>query len=161
MKSYKKIIFLDEDNTKLSPITEVLFRRKLEVAEKESVVVCSRGNVVLFPEPVNQKIARLAKAYGLDLSEYSAIALEKEDLSPDTLVLTMDAASKDMVYEQYTNAVNVYTLKEFLGSSGDLKLPLGGTVDEYATIIEIISGLLDLLISKIWEEKDDEDSNWK
>ena len=54
--------------------------------------------------------------------------------------------------DQYTNAVNVYTLKEYLGSSGDLKLPLGGTVDEYATIIEIISGLLDLLAAKIQEE---------
>ena len=149
MKNYKKIVFLDEDNTKLSPITEVLFRQKLEEAGKESIVVCSRGNVVLFPEPVNQKIVRLSKAYGLDLSEYSATALEKADLSPDTLILTMDAASRDMVYEQYANAVNVYTLKEFLGSTGDLKLPLGGTVDEYATIIEIIGGLLDLLVLKI------------
>lgn len=152
MKKFNRIIFLDEDNTKLSPITEVLFRQKLENAGEESIVVCSRGNVVLFPEPVNQKIARISKSYGQDLSEYSAIGLEKTDLSPDTLVLTMDAASKDMVYDQYTNAVNVYTLKEYLGSSGDLKLPLGGTVDEYATIIEIISGLLDLLAVKIQEE---------
>ena len=152
MKKFQKIIFLDEDNTKLSPITEVIFRQKLEAAGIESILVCSRGNVVLFPEPVNQKIVRISNSCGLDLSEYSAIGLEKADLSPDTLVLTMDAASKDMVYEQYANAVNVYTLKEYLGSSGDLKLPLGGTVDEYATIIEIISGLLDLLVAKIQED---------
>lgn len=152
MKQFRKIIFLDEENTRLSPITEVLFRQKLTNAGKEAPAVCSRGNVVLFPEPVNQKICRISKAYGLDLSGYSAVPFEERDLSPDTLVLAMDSASKQAVYERYANARNVYTLKEFLGSSGDLKLPLGGTVDEYATIIEIISGLLDLLVEKLFEE---------
>ena len=152
MKKFKRIIFLDEENTRLSPITAVLFQQKLKDAGKTDLAVCSRGNVVLFPEPVNQKIARISKSYGLDLSDYSAIQLEEGDLAPDTLVLAMDASSKAVVYERYSNAVNIYTLKEYLGSSGDLKLPLGGTIDEYATIIEIISGLLGLLMDKLYAE---------
>ena len=133
MKKYNKVIFLGEDNTRLSPITEVLFRQKLKEAEKDDLLVCSRGIVVLFPEPVNQKLVRISQAYGLDLSEYHAIELKESDLS----------------------ASNIYTLKEFLGSSGDLKLPLGGSVDEYATIVEIISGLLDLLIEKLYNEDEE------
>ncbi len=154
MRKYKKLIFLDEDNTRLSPITEVLFKQKLNAAGIDDLEVCSRGNVVLFPEPVNQKIARISGAYGLDLSDYAAVMLEEKDLTPDTLTLSMDAAGKEMVYEKFPNAVNIYTLKEFLGSSGDLKLPIGGTIDEYATIIEILSGLLDLLIEKLYEEEE-------
>ena len=80
----------------------------------------------------------------------------RDDLSSDTLVLAMDASGKAMVYERYMNAVNIYTLKEFLGSTGDLKLPIGGTVDEYATIVEIISGLLDLLLEKLYTEEEDD-----
>lgn len=155
MKKYNKVIFLGEDNTRLSPITEVLFQQKLKEAEKDDLLVCSRGIVVLFPEPVNQKIARISKAYGLDLSDYQAIELKESDLSADTLTLAMDISSKDMAYEKFPTASNIYTLKEFLGSSGDLKLPLGGTVDEYATIVEIISGLLDLLIEKLYNEAEE------
>lgn len=155
MRSFNRIIFLDEENTKLSPITEVLLRQKLLDAGKTEISVCSRGNVVLFPEPVNQKIARISKSYGMDLSEYSAIQMEEKDLTPETLTLALDASSKTMAYETYANAKNIYTLKEYLGSAGDLKLPLGGTVDEYATIIEIISGLLDLLIEKLFSEEED------
>ena len=156
MRVWNKIIFLDEDNTKLSPITEQLFRKKLAPHEEDAPAVFSRGNVVLFPEPVNQKIAEVAKSYEIDLSDYSAVQLSEEDLSPGTLVLAMDAASKAMVYDHYANAANIYTLKEYLGSAGDLKLPLGGTVEEYATIIGIISGLLDVLLERLYSENDTE-----
>ena len=156
MNNRNRIIFLDEENTKLSPITAALFRQKLEAAGIIDVEVCSRGNVVLFPEPVNQKVERISESCGLDLSEYSAVQLEEKDLTPETLVLAMDVSSKGMVYEKFTNAANIYTLKEFIGSSGDLKLPLGGTLEDYATIIEIISGLLDLLIEKLYPAKEPE-----
>ena len=156
MRIWNKIIFLDEDNTKLSPVTEQLFRKKLASLKTEVPEVYSRGNVVLFPEPVNQKIVQVAKAYELDLSDYSAVQLSAEDLSQDTLILAMDASSKAMVYEHYANATNIYTLKEYLGSAGDLKLPLGGTLEEYATIIEIISGLLDVLLERVLSEDEKE-----
>lgn len=153
MRFWDKIIFLDEDNTKLSPVTEMLFKQKLAESFEETPDICSRGNVVLFPEPVNQKIVQVAKAYRIDLSEYCAVQLSERDLSGKTLVLALDASSKAMVYERYSNASNIYTLKEYLGSAGDLKLPLGGTLEEYATIIEILSGLLDALIDKLQAEE--------
>ncbi len=156
MRIWNKIIFLDEDNTKLSPITEQMFRKKLAPYAEDAPAVCSRGNVVLFPEPVNQKIGEVAKSYEIDLSDYSAVQLSEEDLSPGTLVLAMDASSKAMVYEHYANAANIYTLKEYLGSAGDLKLPLGGTIEEYATIIGIISGLLDVLLERLYNENETE-----
>lgn len=154
MRKFNKVIFLDEDNTRLSPITAVLFKQKMKDAGKEGLISSSRGNVVLFPEPVNQKIARISGTYGLDLSDYYAKELKESDFSSDNLILAMDTSSKTMAYEKFSGATNIYTLKEFLGSAGDLKIPIGGTVDEYATVIEIISGLLDVLVEKMFSEEE-------
>lgn len=155
MQKYQKVIFLDEDNTRLGPITAVLFQQKLSEADKQDVEVVSRGNVVLFPEPVNQKIVQLSKTFGLDLSEYSAVELSEADFGTDTLILAMDTSCKAMAYEKFANAANIYTFKEYIGSTGDLKLPIGGSVDEYATIIDIISGLLSTLLEKLYSQDEE------
>ena len=76
MTKFKKIIFLDEEGTGLSPYAEVLFDRKLKERQIEEISVTSRGNIVLFPEPANQKIAELARMKGLSLDDYTATALQ-------------------------------------------------------------------------------------
>ena len=159
MPKYQRVIFLDEENTRLGPLTGALFKKKLRLAGREGLHVSSRGTVVLFPEPVNQKIGEIARTeYHIDLSAYTARGIVETDFSPKTLVLAMDNATKVKTYERYSAAANVFTLKEFLGSSGDLKLPLGGTVEEYKTVMDIVSGLLDSLIRKLYadEEKTEE-----
>ena len=155
MPKYQRIIFLDEENTRLSPLTGALFKKKMRQAGKEGLHVSSRGTVVLFPEPVNQKIGEVARQYYyIDLSSYTARSIKETDFSPRTLVLTMDNATKVKTYERFASAANVFTLKEFLGSSGDLKLPLGGTVEEYKTVMDIVSGLLDNLVKKLFADEE-------
>ena len=155
MPNYRRIIFLDEENTRLSPLTAALFKKKMRQAGVEGLGVSSRGRVVLFPEPVNQKIGEVAKMeYHIDLSSYTAREITEADFSAQTLVLTMDNATKVKTYEQFASAANAFTLKEFLGSSGDLKLPLGGTVEEYKTVMDIVSGLLDNLVRKLFADEE-------
>ncbi len=152
MSRFNRVVFLDEDNTRLSPIASVLFKKKVRASSLEGLNIASRGNVVLFPEPVNQKVVEIAKENDADLSSYAALALTEEDFSDKTLILAMDNQSKAMAYDRFASAVNVYTLKEYLGSSGDLKLPMGGTIEEYRTVVEILKGLLDNLVRKFEEE---------
>lgn len=155
MPNYQRIIFLDEENTRLSPLTAALFKKKMRQAGIEDMRVTSRGRVVLFPEPVNQKIGEVARVeYHIDLSAHTAREIAEMDFSAQTLVLAMDNATKVKTYEQFTSAANVFTLKEFLGSSGDLKLPLGGTVEEYKTVMDIVSGLLDTLVRKLFADEE-------
>ncbi len=154
MLKYKRIIFLDEENTRLSPLTAAVFKKKVRQAGIEGLNILSRGTVVLFPEPVNQKMSEVAKKYDIDLSSYVARAITETDFSGETLILTMDNASKVKAYGKYSSASNVFTLKEFLGSNGDLKLPLGGTVEEYKTVMDIVSGLLDKLVKKLAETEE-------
>ena len=152
MARFNRIIFLDEDNTRLSPLASVLFKKKIRAASIDGLNIASRGNIVLFPEPVNQKVVEIAKANDADLSSYAALALTEEDFSEKTLILAMDNGSKTVAYDRFSSAMNVHTLKEYLGSSGDLKLPLGGTLEEYETVVEILKGLLDNLVLKFAEE---------
>lgn len=152
MQKFGKIIFLDEENTRLGPITGALFKKKARAAGLDKYDIASRGTVVLFPEPVNQKIVEIGKTYDIDLTSYSAIAIAEKDFGKECLVLSLDSASKKKVYDRFPSAVNVYTLKEYLGSSGDIKPPLGGTIEDYQMVLNIVGGLLDSLIKKLQEE---------
>ena len=122
MPNYRRIIFLDEENTRLSPLTAALFKKKMRQAGVEGLGVSSRGRVVLFPEPVNQKIGEVAKMeYHIDLSSYTAREITEADFSAQTLVLTMDNATKVKTYEQFTSAANVFTRKEWLGLGKEIR----------------------------------------
>lgn len=153
MQNFSKIVFIDEENTRLGPLTAALFKKKARAAGLDKYDILSRGTVVLFPEPVNQKIIEIAKNYDIDLTPYSAIAVAEKDFGNENLVLSLDNASKKKVYDKFPSAVNVYTLKEYLGSSGDIKPPLGGTIEEFQTVMNIVDGLLDSLIKKIQGEE--------
>ena len=153
MSRFKKIIFLDEDNTALGPLTAAIFRKKLEENGMEEIRVGDLGNVVLFPEPINQKIEELAKSYDIDIEDHKARELEEKDFSDTTLVLAMDNESKTRAYNKFPSAVNVFALKEYIGSTGDLKLPLGGDLEDYRTVTDIVSTMLDTLID-VLKEKD-------
>ena len=82
MSKYSKIIFLDEENTALGPLAQEMLKKKLNLANVIGVRVLSRGNVVLFAEPVNQKIGEILKNYGaakvseLHVSKYEAFLTE-------------------------------------------------------------------------------------
>lgn len=152
MQKFSKIIFIDEENTRLGPVTCALFKKKARAAGLDKYDILSRGTVVLFPEPVDKKIVEIGKSYDIDLTSYSARAIEEKDFGKENLVLSLDSGSKKKVYDRFPSAENVYTLKEYLGSSGDIKPPLGGTIEDYQTVMNIVGGLLDSLIKKLQEE---------
>lgn len=148
MSKFKKIIFLDEENTMLSPYAEALMKLKLAKLGVSGLQIASRGWVVLFPEPVNQKVCAIAEKTGISLSHHKATALEESDFSDSTLVLTMDEETKNRIYQKYSGAVNVYNLKSYLEKPGSLSLPIGGTIEEYEAVCRELEGLLEGLIEK-------------
>ena len=52
MKRYNKLIFVDDDDNSRAPMAKIIMRSKYLLGPME---VESRGLVVLFPEPMNQK----------------------------------------------------------------------------------------------------------
>ncbi len=155
---YKKVIFIDEENTRLSPFAAMLFRKKM-IDRGLSVMSDSRGTVVLFPEPANQKVADLAIGFGVTLLHHRATGLTPEDFTSDTLMLALDGISKKRAFDIQTGMANIFTLREYVGESGDLKLPIGEALEKYETVCETIDRLLELLADKLIEEDSIYDSN--
>lgn len=156
MSRFNTIIFLDEEGTGLSPYADVLMKQKIKERGIEGIEVCSKGNVVLFPEPANQKIQELARIKGMNLDDYIASPLEGTEFSESTLILTFNAGSKQKVYDHFPNAANVYMLREFVGESGDIRLPLGGSIEEYNAVCAVVDRVTDSLLEILSELTEDE-----
>lgn len=144
----KKVIFVDEDNTGLGAFAAALLRKKAR-EKGSSLLAGSRGTVVLFPEPVNRKVAQAALAYGINMESHMARPLEDKDFSPDVLMLAMDSMSQKRAFAAHSGFSNIFILKEYVGETGDVRLPLGENEDKYEAVCETVDRLTDLLFEKI------------
>lgn len=145
---YSKIIFVSQDDTYRAPIAATILKRKL--ASKD-VLIESRGLVVLFPEPANPKGVEVAKNHKLNLSRHISTELTDADFGVDVLVLVMTEKGKQKIYDRFVKAVNVYSVKEFIGSTGDIDIPYGKAINEYEDSFVFIEGLIEQVIKKIDE----------
>jgi len=114
------------------------------VCGERKINVCSRGLVVLFPEPLNPKAVAIMTGNQMAPAKESSELLCREDVTPGTLILTMTAKEKAEVREQFPNAPYVMTLGEFAGKPGDIEEPHGGTLAEYGACYEYIDLLVKL-----------------
>ena len=65
---YSKIIFVTKDDTSRGPLAAAILRQKMPI---EPIEIESRGLIVLFPEPINQKVEAIAAAKDLDVKGYA------------------------------------------------------------------------------------------
>ena len=151
---YKKIIFLDEENTFWGPVAEMMLKQMLHGTHftPENLHILSRGNVVLFPEPINQKAVEIACRNGLSIADHVAEQMKNEDFSENTLVLALDNDSKKKAYSKYTSAANVFTLREYVGEHGDIKFQPGKAVAEYSDVYNILERTVGLLKDRLLEK---------
>lgn len=127
---YDKVIFVGEDNTCRSPMAETIFRYAFGEEEIGCEVV-SRGLVVLFEEPYNQKAEMILYNHGMETVSKSAVQLEAGELDGRVLVLTMTFPEKLKIIEDYGFEGSVYTLKEYIGNDDELLDPYGEEIDIY------------------------------
>ncbi|MBE5921228.1 MAG: hypothetical protein E7269_00495 [Lachnospiraceae bacterium] len=126
---YKKIIFVCRTNTTRSVLAAGIFRKYWDMTRFISVQ--SRGLVVLFPEPANAKVIEVGKKKRMFFEAHTATQLAQDDFADSTLILVMTEQYKKKVYEEFPTAINVYTLKEFIGELGDVDDPYGRDLQGY------------------------------
>ena len=148
MLQYNKVIFVSVSDTCRGPWAAAIMKNKPGMSE---VDICSKGTISLFPEPANQKAVAVAKSNGIDIGDYQSTQLEGADFSMETLVLVMSESMKKKIYEDFTEAVNVYTIKEFVGAAGDVEVQYGGELPDYGSCIEELQRLIDKVIEKLWK----------
>lgn len=147
MNTYGKVLFVCMGNTCRSPMAATIMQHFLKDTD---MLVDSRGMVVLFPEPYNPKAVAVAAGHGMIMPSNSAKQLTNQDFNNDTLVLVMNAAMKQKIYDNYDRAINVYTLGEFAGEPDvEVADPYGRGLDAYGKCFEELYLLIEKGSEKI------------
>ena len=142
MRQYNKLIFVDEDDNSRATMAKIIARSKFS---SDNIVVESRGLIVLFAEPINQKAAAVLISKGYQVEDHVAHQLEQSDIGDDVLLLTMEDSQKEKIWTNYENAASVYTLSEYIGGDHDIAPLFGEALTEYGRCYEV----LDLLIKNL------------
>ena len=150
MRMYDKLIFVDKENTSMSPMAEAIMQARFAL---EDILVESRGLVVLFPEPINPKVEEVLSSYGLSMKEHTSLAFEPACFDERTLILTMEEDQKEKLLKEYEAAVNVFALREYVGAYDEIQDPYGGTLSDYAVCFEQLRDMTERLAEILKQEE--------
>lgn len=146
LQKYRRIIFVSGTDSARGPIAaELLRHQELE----QEYVIDSRGMVVLFPEPVNQKAEAVMRSVKLTLENHVSQQFEGADLPEDTLVLTLEEAQKGKIKAENENIRNVYTLNEFAEDMTEIPNPYGQPLAAYGECREVLEKLTAKVAEKL------------
>ncbi len=155
---YEKIIFVCKDNTSLSPMAESIF---VSLYRGEPIYVASRGLVVLFPMPCNQKTADVLAAHDIPLIRQVSVELRESELTQSTLVIAMSDADKDRFSRRFPR-VSACTLAQLAGELYEPRNPYGGDEAEYEHCFEEMHRMLQKAIARLAiEQKKDVFEGWE
>ena len=149
MKKYDRLIFVSNSDTCRGPMAEAILKSKFLLSELE---VESRGLVVLFPEPVNQKAEAILASHGLTMKDHTAKMLEQEDFDERTLILVMEDALKQRIFQEHENVQNTWQLSEYIKEETDVTEPVGGSLADYGACYELLDCMISSLVVVLNEE---------
>lgn len=145
---YRRIVFVSGTDTCTGPMAAAILRSREGELEQE-YVVDSRGLVVLFPEPANQKAEAVLKSAQMTLEGHTATAFSEMEIEKDILILTMSEEQKDKIVSKYGDNGNIYTIAEFAGENIEIPKLYGKPLSAYGERMEMMSKLIDKLIKKL------------
>ena len=162
MKTFDRILFVSRDGTCRAPLAAAAARQYLGTSR---IQVGSRGMIVLFPGPYDNRAGELATKSGIRWTPGYSREISGGDFADRTLVLTMNASMKNTLYRKFPNAVNVFTLGEFAGETDvEVKDPSGRGAEalencfvQIQVLTTVIGGKAELTSAG----KDEDDSNRK
>ena len=150
MKKYDRLIFVSNSDTCRGPMAEAILKSKFLLSELE---VESRGLVVLFPESVNQKAEAILASHGLTMKDHTAKMLEQEDFDERTLILVMEDALKQRIFQEHENVQNTWQLSEYIKEETDVTEPVGGSLADYGACYELLDCMISSLVVVLNEEE--------
>ena len=135
MSGVDKIIFVAKSGTSREPMAAGIMN---EFVLKKPVEILARGLVVQFPEPMNQKAEAVLISNGINTEGFTSKQLDIEEVTENTIILTMESSDRDKVLELYPeiNPEHVYVLSEFVGDELEILDPYGGALQNYGLCYE-------------------------
>lgn len=150
---WDKVIFVCKSDTCRAPMAAELLR---ECSLKREVDIESRGLVVLFPEPLNQKVSAVLISNGINLEGYMSRQLTAEDVDAHTLVLVMEEKHISPVLaiigEDKLSQVQVLTT--LVGEELEIMDPYGAPLPSYGLCFESLSKTIKKLAAWLNEQEE-------
>ena len=135
---WDKVIFVCKSGTCRAPMAAALLR---ECSLKREIEIEARGLVVLFPEPLNQKVSAVMISNGINLEGYMSEQLVAEEVDANTLLLVMEAKEIPQVLgivgEDKLPQVQVLTT--LVGEELEIMDPYGAPLPSYGLCFESLS----------------------
>lgn len=137
MEKLERIIFVGRSGTCREPMAMGILQ---DISLKYEVEILARGLVVSFPEPMNGKAEAVLISNGINLAKFTSQQLTNQDITPNTLILTMEEKQRQKVLANYenTNVENVYVLTNFVGDELEILDPYGGQLQSYGLCYETL-----------------------
>lgn len=150
MEVLERIIFVGRSGTCREPMAMGILS---DMSLKLEVEVLARGLVVSFPEPINGKAEAVLISNGITLENFTSKALTEEDITENTLILTMEQVQRKKVLEQFenTHVENVYVLTDFVGDELEILDPYGGSLQSYGLCYETLRKSIKKLVKMLNE----------
>ena len=75
---------------------------------KQEYVINSRGIIVLFPEPANQKAEAIMKSAQMTLENHISRQFDEDNIQDDTLVLAIEESQKEKLVRVWRKRQYIY-----------------------------------------------------
>ncbi len=137
MEKLERIIFVGRSGSCREPMAMGILN---DLYLKREIEVLAKGLVVSFPEPMNGKAEAVLISNGITLENFTSSQLSEEDITENTLILTMERKHREKVLANFENAhvENVYVLTDFVGDELEILDPYGGTLQSYGLCYETL-----------------------
>lgn len=149
LQKYRRILFVSNSDCCRGPMAAEILRHENLLQEYK---IGSRGMVVLFPEPANQKAEAIMRSKQMTLATHEATPLTEEDLDDETLVLTFEESQKWKIVSNFENVKNVHTLGEYIDDERVVESSMGQPLQVYGSNFELLQELMEKLSEKLNEE---------
>lgn len=146
----KRILFVAGSGTTRAPMAAAIF---MASPDRGDIVAESRGIVVQFPEPLNQKAEAVLISKGIHMDDFTTRQLVEEDFAEGVLVVTMESSQRNKILESYSHATeeNTRVLAALVDEELETMDPYGGPLQAYGLCYEVLKNSIDKLIVRLRE----------
>ena len=152
---WDKVVFVCKSDTCRAPMAAALLR---ECSLKSDIQIVARGLVLLFPEPINQKVSAVMISNGINMEGYMSEQLVAEDVDEHTLVLVMEAKHIPQVLAIIgeDKLPQVQVLTTLVGEELEIMDPYGAPLPSYGLCFESLSKTIKKLAAWLNEQGESE-----